>query len=150
MAGSCALSPPLVKTGGFYQRIRSPAVIATSALTASSSVSEGARQRRLHQRDMRLTSVAVIAARPTLQTRCRGVASEFSCLCAQLMRRLDHFRAAEEKCHAQRREQIPLIPAHSASKTRVNALMLGIQRDMLVYFEFWVPAFAGTSGCLQV
>src|SRR5262249_58545232 len=36
---------------------------------------------------------------------------------------------------------LPLIPAHSASKTRVNALMLGIQS-----IPDWVPAFAGTSG----
>src|SRR5262249_47378237 len=32
---------------------------------------------------------------------------------------------------------------HSASKTRVNALMLGIQARRLWR---WVPAFAGTSG----
>jgi hypothetical protein len=36
--------------------------------------------------------------------------------------------------------ETPFIPAHSASKTRVNALMAGIQKD-------WVPAFAGTNGC---
>src|SRR5262249_49029058 len=39
----------------------------------------------------------------------------------------------------------PFIPAHSASKTRVNALMLGIQ-CIPKSREVWVPAFAGTNG----
>ena len=29
--------------------------------------------------------------------------------------------------------KVPLSPAHSASKARGNALMLGIQRDMLFF-----------------
>src|SRR5262245_40783237 len=37
----------------------------------------------------------------------------------------------------------PFIPAHSASETRVNALMPGIQGHRP---GLWVPAFAGTNG----
>src|SRR6516165_11624252 len=36
-----------------------------------------------------------------------------------------------------------VVPAHSASKTRVNALMLGTHISETVWL--WVPAFAGTT-----
>src|SRR5262249_8134723 len=37
---------------------------------------------------------------------------------------------------------LTIVPAHSASKTRVNALMLG---TMTTASGIWVPAFAGTT-----
>src|SRR5262249_8649878 len=43
-----------------------------------------------------------------------------------------------------REHQTPLTPAHSASKTRVNALMLGVQRGHSLRLR--VPACAGTNG----
>src|SRR5947207_13760552 len=42
-----------------------------------------------------------------------------------------------------------LIPAHSASKTRVNALMVGI-RSRLSRFTIWVPLLRGRADIARV